>query len=788
MMRALQKKMFRELGRLKAQIASIALVLASGIVCFTSMRGTSGVLGDAVANFYDRYRFGHVFAHLERAPETVARRIEQLPGVEKTETRLAVDVTVPIEGMPRPAYGRMLSLPGGRQPAVNALQLQRGRLPEAGKDDEVVLLDAFAQAHGLAPQQRVPVVINGKERSLRIVGVALSPEFIYSIRPGALVDDPKRHAVLWMDRSALASAFELSGAFNDVSLRLAPDASEAGVRAALDRLLAPYGGTGSIDRKDQLSNRIVTQELGQLNMLSTMVPAVFLGVTMFLVHLVLGRLIRLQRPEIATLKAVGYSNRDVGLHYLGLVLVVLFPGGVLGLAGGLWLGRVMLGLYGQLFRIPNLSFHFSASLVGSAFIASGLAAVAGALGAVRSAVRLPPAEAMQPPAPARYRQGLVERLGLKAVAGTSGMMIVREVGRRPFRTLLSSFGIAGAISLMILGRFGLDSLIAYFEGTYGREQRQDVSVMFVRPVAPRVVGELGRLPGVIAAEGLRAVSIRVRHGHHARDSVLMGMPESATLPHLVARGGSEIAVPPDGIVLTKTLSDVLGAHIGDRPEIELREGTRRTVRPLVVGTVDDTVGLTVYAQSGLLAELERDNGAISSVLLRVDPRKTDTVYDRLRRSPEIIDATDTRADMHRLLDMNASFMNVWTAISIALSASIVFGVVYNNARIGLAARSRDLASLRVLGFTRGEISLVLLGTQAIEVALALPLGLWGGTAWARLFMSSVDQETFRWAVVIAPSTYFFSIAVAVLAASGSALWVRRNLDNLDLVSALKARE
>lgn len=788
-MRALEKKLFRELGRLKGQIASIALVLASGIVCFLAMHGTSTVLGDAVARFYDRYRFGHVFAHLERAPETAARRVEQLRGVEAVETRLAVDVTVPIEGMSRPAYGRMLSLPGGHQPAVNALQLQSGRLPEAGKEDEVVLLDAFAQAHGLRPQQRVPVVINGKKRSLRIAGIALSPEFIYSIRPGALVDDPKRHAVLWMDRAALASAFQLSGAFNDVSLRLAPEASEQSVRAGLDRILAPYGGTGSIGRKDQLSNRIVTQELGQLDMLSTMVPAVFLGVTMFLVHLVLGRLIRLQRPEIATLKAVGYSNRDVGLHYLGLVLVVLLPGGLLGLAGGQWLGRVMLGLYGQLFRIPDLTFRLSVSLVSTALLASAFAAVAGALGAVRSAVRLPPAEAMQPPAPARYRRGLFERLGLKVLAGTSGMMIVREVGRRPFRTLLSSLGIAGAISLMILGRFGLDSLIAYFEGTYGREQRQDVSVLFVRPVSPRVVGELRRQPGIIAAEGLRAVPIRVHHGHRARDSVLMGIAESSTLRRLVSRGGgSEIPVPPDGVVLTKTLAEVLGVQVGDRLEIELREGARHTVRPLVVGTVDDTVGLTVYGQGSLVATLERDSGAVSSVLLRVDPRKSEAVYERLRRSPEIIDASESKADMHRLLDMNASFMNVWTAISIALSASIVFGVVYNNARIGLAARSRDLASLRVLGFTRGEISLVLLGSQAIEVMLALPLGLWLGTAWARLFMSTVDQETFRWSVVIAPSTYLFSTAVAVLAACGSALWVRRNLDNLDLVSALKARE
>jgi len=313
---ALNRKLLREAWRLRGQIVTISIVLASGMICFISMRGTYASLAVSKHEYYDRYRFADVFARAERVPESVARRIEALPGVAVVETRVAEEVSLPIDGMERPAYGRLLSLPSTRPPATNALYLRRGRYPEAGKSDEIVLLDSFAEAHGLVPGHRVPVVVNGKRRSLRVVGIALSPEFVYAIRPGALVDDPKRHAVLWMERSALASAFQLDGAFNDVTLRLAPGASEQGVRVAVDRILARYGGIGSIGRKDQVSNRILSQELDQLGVLSTMIPAVFLGVTAFLVNLVLGRMIRLQRPEIATLKAIGYSNREVGGHYL----------------------------------------------------------------------------------------------------------------------------------------------------------------------------------------------------------------------------------------------------------------------------------------------------------------------------------------------------------------------------------------------------------------------------------------------------------------------------------------
>jgi putative ABC transport system permease protein len=401
---------------------------------------------------------------------------------------------------------------------------------------------------------------------------------------------------------------------------------------------------------------------------------------------------------------------------------------------------------------------------------------------------MPPAEAMQPPAPARYRRSLLERSGLAALAGTSGMMVLREVMRRPLRTLASSLGIAGAVSLVILSHFGWDSLLSYFEGTFRREQRQDLAVLFDRPVEPAVVDALRHLPGVLTAEGVRAVPIRVRHEHRSRDSVLMGLPPGATLRRLIGRGGRPVAVPPEGVVLTKTLGDVLALRVGDEVELELREGDRRTVRPVVVGFVDESIGLQTYAQADAVAALHGDLGAVSSALLRVDPLAVAAIEAHLRRSPHIIDVSDAAGDMQRMLDMNASIMNVWTAVSILFSSCVVFGVVYNNARIALAARSRDLATLRVLGFTRSEISLVLLGSQVLEVGIAIPTGLLLGLAWARQFMSTVDQETFRWAVAIAPSTYLLAAAVTALAAAASALWVRRSLDSLDLVSVLKARE
>jgi putative ABC transport system permease protein len=785
---ALDRRLLREVARLKGQVVTIALVLASGITSFIALRGTYDVLERARAAYYDRCRFADVFAVLERAPQALAPRIEALPGVAGLQTRIAREVTLPIEGMPRPASGRLLSLPETGPPATNDILLRRGRLPGRDRHDEVVVLESFATAHGLAPGHRLPAVINGKLRKLRVVGIALSPEFVYAIRAGAVADDPKRYAVLWMARAPLAAAFQLEGAFNDVSLRLQPGASEAAVRAAVDRLLLPYGGNGAVGRRDQTSNKILVGELGQLQALAGMVPVVFLLVAAFLINLVLGRLISLQRPEIAALKAMGYRNGELRRHYLGLVGVVLVPGAAVGILGGWLLGRLVLGLYATVFRFPDLTFRATPALVATAVLVSFAAAVAGALLAVRAAVRLPPAEAMRPPTPARYRRSLPERLGLGALLGPSGLMVVREIQRRPLRTLLSSLGIAGALALVVLGRFGIDSLDSYLEGNLRREQRQDLAVTFARPLSPRALRELAALPGVWKAEGIRAMPVRIRHQHRSRDVALLAVPAAATLRRLVERAGHERPVPEDGVLMTDKLGEILGLRVGDRPEVEIREGARPVVRPVIAGFVHDSVGLQLYARQELVARLEGDLGALSSVLLRVDPRRRESIQERLRRSPEVIDVSDLDADIQRLRNMNGSMMDIWTAVSITLAAAVIFGVVYNNARIALAVRSRDLGSLRVLGFSRREISAVLIGGLAVEVVLAIPIGLALGRIWAQQFMQMVDQESFRWAVYVAPRTYLLTIAVGLLAAAASALWVRRSLDRLDLIGVLKTRE
>jgi putative ABC transport system permease protein len=789
MIAALDRKLFRDLGALRGQVITIALVVAAGIATFVTLQGTYASLQESRDAYYERHRFADVFARARRVPGSMAARIEELDGVARAYPRIKELISLPRTDRPEASAGQIVSIPSsGEAPLLNDVVLQSGRWPEPGRAEEVLLLDGFAKARGIRPGDSLPVILNGDRRELRVVGTALSPEYVFAIEPGAAVPEPDGFAVIWMFEDAVAAAFQMEGAFNDVVLRLQPGASELGVIDALDRLLEPYGGFGAVGRDLQDSNYFLGQELGQLESMATVVPFIFLAVAAFLVNVVLSRLIHIQRGQIAALKALGYSDLQIGLHYVKLVSVVVVIGAVVGLGLGVWLGGGMTALYTQWFHFPVLRFQLDASVAITGVAVSVLAALAGAAIGVYGVVRLPPAEAMQPPAPPRYEQSWLERLGVLFLFGTSARMVAREITRRPMRTILSSLGISMAVAIMVSGRFGIDSFEHLIDQVFQTAMTEDLSVTFARPTPYRAVRELAHLPGVTRAEGLRVVPVRFEHASRHRDSMIFGMPEDLTMRRLMDRDGRDVPVPREGILLESTLARILGVGIGDTVRVHVREGQRPTHDIVVTGLIDEMYGLQGYMSLDTLNRLLREERTVSYVLLDVDTASMDEVRTRLVDRRGVQGVSRRTALIERVREQTGSTWTSMTLILTLFAATIAIGVVYNNARVALSLRSRDLASLRVLGLTRAEISAVLLGELAVQVLLAIPIGLVLGTLMAEAVMSTADPERYRMPAIISSRTYAFATLVTVGAGLVSALLVRRKLDRLDLIGVLKTRE
>ncbi|MBI4785312.1 MAG: ABC transporter permease [Oscillatoriophycideae cyanobacterium NC_groundwater_1537_Pr4_S-0.65um_50_18] len=787
-MLALDRKLLRDLLRLWGQILAIALIVACGIASFVSMQSAYESLKLSQATYYDQYRFAQVFGQLKRAPDSLIPQIQAISGVAQVQTRVVKEVTLDVPGRQEPVTGRLVSIPDQQSPMLNDLHLRQGRYITARRSDEVLVSEAFAKANHLQLGDRLGAVINGRWQSLQIVGIALSPEYIYEIRGGDIFPDNQRFGVLWIGRESLGTAFNMDGAFNDVALSLMPKTNPAEVIFRLDQLLNAYGGFGAYDRADQISNRFISDEILQLRGHAIILPGIFLGIGAFLLHILLSRLISTQRDQIAVLKAFGYRNRDVGKHFLQFVLTIVCLGAAIGIAAGLWLGSSLIKVYVQFFQFPVLQYKVSPGMVMLALFISVGAAVLGAVGAVQRAISLPPAEAMRPEPPAHFHATLMERLGLQRWLSPVGRIILRNLERKPIQAGLSLLGIALAVAILVTGGYAKDARDYLINTQYRIVQRDDVTIVFNEPRPARTRYEVDHLPGVLYAEPFRSVPTRLRFEYRTRKTAVMGLNPTSELHHLVDRHLNAINLPLDGILLSTKLAEILGVQPGQMLTVEVLEGDRPLLTVPVAGLVDELTGLTAYMNIHALNRLLGEGGSISGAFLAVDEHQLEQLYPFLKRTPAVTSVALRKDMIEKFQETIAKTQVIANTIQVTFACIIAFGVVYNAARIALSERSRELATLRIIGFNRAEIALVLLGEQAVLTIAAIPVGLLLGYGIAALLSSAYSTELYRFPFIVTKSSYAFAVIVIAIAALVSGLLVRRQCDRLDLIAVLKSRE
>lgn len=787
-MLAIHRKLMRDLAHMKGQVVAIVLVIACGIATFVMSLSTLESLKETRATYYDRYRFPHIFVSLKRAPDLLRARLEKIPGVRAVELRVAADVTLDMPGMDEPAVGRLISIPEEHRPQLCNLHLRAGRYVDIGRDDEVIVSEAFAEAHSLQPGDGVTAILNGRLQKLRIVGVALSPEFVFQIRGGEMLPDDRRFGVFWMGETSLAAAFDMTGAFNNVMISLMRGSSEDEVIDRVDDLLEPYGSLGAFGRDEHVSDRYLSDEIRQLRGMGLIAPTIFLCVAALLLNIVLVRLIGTQREQIAALKAFGYSNVDTARHYLGFVLIIVATGTVLGTGGGIWMARGLTQLYTEFYRFPILQHQTNASVLVISFGIALVAGVLGALLAIRRAARLPPAEAMRPEPPKSFRPTIVERIGLQKLIPPAVRMTLRNLERQPIKTAASVFGIAMAVGVLILGRFGEDSMEYLIDQEFKIAQRQDMTVSFVEPASSNALHDIQNLPGVILAEPTRGIATRLSFGHHSRRVGIIGLRPDMKLFQLLDAQRRRLTVPPEGLLISEKLSRILEVRPGQLVTVEVLQEKRPVRQVQVSGLIDDYSGLAAYMSLGAINRLMAEGETISGVYISADTNRHTKLYSELKSSPRVA-AVTIRSGMidtfRETIAENILRMRIW---NIVFACVIAAGVVYNSARVSLSERSRDLATLRVIGFTRQEISLILLGELAVLTAVGIPLGLLFGRGMAEIIVLGLDTELYRIPLIIDRETYGFAAIVTLIAALLAGLLVRRRLDRLDLVAVLKTRE
>jgi putative ABC transport system permease protein len=786
MVNMLDRKLLRDLWQLRAQVIAVALVVAAGIVGYVGSLSAYDSLGWLQASHYERARFAHLFAVGKRAPTSLIDRLLEIPGVTEVEACVRFDVQLDQPGVMDALTGRMIALPEQGLPRINRLTLTRGAWIDAPDSNQALVNEAFASVHGIAPGDRIGALLNGKREELRVVGVVTSPEYIFPSRGG--FGDERSFGVFWVGRERLAAAFNMEGAFNSLAVRLEHGASEAAAIAELDRRLDRYGFTGTHGRADQPSNRMLTQEIAQWKVYGTTLPVIVMGVAMFLLNVALTRQIGTQRGQIAALKALGCDDTELGRHYLKFAFVIVLIGAPLGIAGGAYFGYSVAQMYARFFRMPDFEYRMLPWIPLSAVLLSLAAAALAVLGALLRVVRLAPAEAMRPPAPPNFGPTLGERFGLARLYSPSVRMIVRDIERRPLRALLTTFGIASAVGVMIAGTWWRDSVDYLLEVEIRMRDRQDVLVALTDPVSSAALYDFANMPGVLRAEATRDAPVRLSHGLHSYRTSVSSLDADSQMRPLLDERLRGAPVPAAGIVLNNRLAQRLGLALGDTVHLEVLQGTRAQADLTVTAFSFELTQLLAHMDRDALNRLLGEGQAMSGVRLLIDAAQREAVLRRLKETPRVAVAMEIGPVIRFVRENNARNVLFFSSVLAVLGAAIALGVVYNNARIALAERAWDLASLRVLGATRGEVSALLLGELGAELLIALPLGcLMGwGLAWSIVALSTVTE--LHLPLVVEPRTYAFACLVVLIAGVASALIVRRRVDQLDLVGVLKTRE
>ncbi|WP_241686836.1 ABC transporter permease [Leptospira stimsonii] len=765
---------------LKAQGITIAMVVAAGIAVFVASRSAYDSLFSAREKFYSSSYFAQGFVSLKRAPESILQNLIDVPGIGTIRSRIVQEAVLDIPNETLPTSGRFVSLSQG----INVPHLRSGRLPKG--DNEVLLSEAFAIANKLSPGNRIVGILQGEKKILTVSGIALSPEYVYIFRGTNPLPDDKHFGILWMDRKGMENAFGMVGAFNDAVFTFAPGAQKTSVLKRIDQILEPYGGYGAYDRDKLPSHSFLRDEFKQLKTMAYSLPMIFLGVAAFLLHIVSTRIISKEREQIATLKALGYSNIEIALHYLKIISVISGLGSILGVLVGIWLGDAMRNLYSDYYRFPHLVFIFNPSL-GLFGILIGI--LAGALGTTYSIfgiLKLDPAQAMRAPVPMSFRKNWIETY-TKSLS-TQTRMILRNLTRRPARTLIAILGISTSVMIMILGMFSRDAVNAMIEIQFDLLQRESITVSFLGPVSKTAVDDLQKDPAVLSAEGYRMIPIRIRVGHLSKEMALQGIPDKAELRRLVGKKRNILTPPSSGIFLNSGVAEKMKIRTGSQIQMEILEGNRKKIAVRVDGLVEELLGQGAYMDLNSVNQLLGEGESVNLIALRTDAKEESALLSRLKDVPKI-SGVSTRAGSLKVFTDTMSRSTLATTVILFIFASVIsIGVVYNTAMISLSERIFELGSLRILGFTREEVFKIIAGELGVEIIASLPIGCVLGYSLAYLLMTTVETEGFKIPLIISYRTY----AVAILMTLGTSILsyfiLYSKIKTMDLLSILKIRE
>jgi len=791
--RALIRKQMRDLKGRKIALGALILLAAIGVGDFVGVVGVYWDLYGARQRYYTNNRLADFTIDLKRAPQWTVENVEGVRNVVRVEGRVSMAVQVDLPGRNDPITATAISVPAHRPPILNALFMNTGMWISGYESKEAIIDDMFARANDLRPGSRIKVTLFDEQHEFLVVGTAMSPEFVYLMPPDSgFMPDPQRYGIIYIEEKFMQQRCDLDGAYNQI-VGSVYDRSRTAVSNMLELIeseLEPYGVVAATPYWQQPSVSYLNDELSGLKLNVTIVPTIFLGVSLMALNILMGRMVKQQRPVIGTLRSLGYSIGDIRRHYLGYGVLIGLAGGALGDLFGGWLQGQMLSMYGAFYKMPDIYADFYPSLFVGGIGLSVAAAVLGTIKGVYYASRLEPAEAMRPPPPEKGRKIWLERIGFFwQRVSFRWKLILRSVFRNPFRSGFSLFASIIATALIFTTFAQYDSLNYLMNFEFEKISHQDFTVTLREPDDLSAVNEISDLSGVEYAERQLAVACDFYRGSRKKRLGVMGLPKDTRLHTPLDKNGAPISIPDQGLVLSRKLAEILDVKIGDALMLRPLIARRTTVETTVTGISENYFGLTAYADMDYLSRLLGEERVSNVLLCSMDKSVSHTDFIKeLKRRPRVVGIGERQRMFTQLHETFGKTMGYMMMIMILFAGLIAFGSVLNTAMVSVSERQREIGSLRVLGYTNRQVVGIFSGESLVLNYLGIFFGIFAGIGLMYLIARAYDTELYRFPAVIRIPSMIYSALLMMIFVGLAQLIVYRIICKFKWLDVLKVKE
>ncbi|WP_297427243.1 FtsX-like permease family protein [Clostridium sp.] len=787
-MNILFRNLLRDIKKSKGQFISILIIVILGVAFYTALNSVFRNLSNSSEQYYEEYRLADIWVDLYKAPASVKDKIEKLPYVKMTSERIVNDASINISE--ENATLRFITLPDIKKDIVNDIVIKSGRYFSEDDSNQCLLDEDFFKANNLSLGDYIYPVINGNKVKLKVIGCVKSPEFVYTLKDSSeIMSDNKKFGIVYIKQSFGEAIFDYKGLVNNISIKLSSGSNVENAKDDIKKVLRNYGVKSVIDRDEQTSSKMISEKIKQLKSMGGSFPVIFFMVASIIIYIMMGRMVENQRVQIGVLKALGFTNLQVLTYYMSYSAIIAVIGSLIGSILGTYMGLGLTKLYNQYFNLPLGDVKIYGEFVIPAFILTLLFCLFAGYNSCKIIFKITPSEAMREKSPQGGKKTLIEKIEfIWRSISYLGKIIIRNLFRYKRRALLTSLGIIFSSAILLVALGMSDSINFMMKEQYEGIQNYDIKVIFSKLISVEDLNNIKNIDHVKQLEPVLETGVEISNGWKSKDVGFTALVKEPQIYRVQDSNGSAISLPSNGILISEKLADMLGVKVNDTVNIKFFYPGKEKQEAIVKGIIVQYLGLSVYTSMDNCKSMLGEGMIASSAVLKLDSNNFESeVKNELKDMPGVTSVESKSDSLNALLkNMGATQSSVGTMIMLA--AILLIAVLYNIATINIFERQRELATLKVLGFTNNEIKKLIFHENYIitifGMLVGLPFGKWLGSYMMK--MSSTESYTIPYVVEL--RSYIITVILTLVFTFITNLILMRKIKSIDMLEVLKNKE